>query len=335
MTDLSTTYMGIKLKSPLCASAAQPLSESIDNIKRLEDAGASAVTIYSLFEEQLTLERDELYHHLELEGFSEAQSFMPTPFQFELGAEGYLEHIRRAKAAVSIPVFGSLNGRTLGGWTDFAAQMQKAGADGIELNIYNIPADPDMTAKEIEQTYCEIIKAVKKAVSIPVAVKLSPFFTSMANMAKQVEDAGADGLIIFNRFYQPDIDLDTLSIKPNIALSTPAETRLPLRWVAILSAQRKLSLAATSGIHRAEDVLKFMMAGAKTTMMCSALLRYGFDHIKAVEQGLRDWMEAHEYTSIEQMQGSMNQKSVENPTDFERAQYMKGVTSYKPEAVGA
>jgi dihydroorotate dehydrogenase (fumarate) len=333
MTDLTTTYMGLKLRTPLVVSAAQPLSEDIANIKRMEDAGAAAVVLYSLFEEQLTLEKLELYHHLTAgtESYAESLTYFPEVPQFELGPEGYLKHIEKAKQTVKIPVIASLNGTTVGGWTKFAKQMESAGADAIELNIYWIPADMDASSADIEQRYLDIVSAVKGEVSIPVGVKIGPYFSNMANMARRLDAAGADGLVLFNRFYQPDIDLEHLDIRPNIILSTPQALRLPLRWIAILYGRVSCSLAATSGIHRADDVLKMIMAGASVTMLCSALMRYGIEHIRDVEQGMRDWMQEHEYESIEQMQGSMSQKSVENPGQFERVQYMRGITSYKPE----
>lgn len=331
--DLTTTYMGMTLKSPLVASAS-PLSEEIGNLKRMEDAGASAVVLYSLFEEQLVREEFELAHHLQhgTESFAEALTYFPEPVQFKLGPDGYLEHIRKAKEAVSIPVIASLNGSSLGGWTKFAHRMQEAGADALELNVYYIPTDPKLSSHDVEQTYLDILKAVKAAVSIPVAIKLGPYFSSFAHMARQLDEAGADALVLFNRFYQPDIDLEELIVKPNVILSTPQALRLPLRWIAILYGRVKASLAATSGIHQGTDVIKMMMAGANVTMLASALLKNGIDHLRVIEREMLEWMEENEYESVRQMQGSMSQIKVDDPSAFERAQYMRALTTYRPAA---
>jgi dihydroorotate dehydrogenase (fumarate) len=328
MIDLRTTYLGLHLRTPLVASAS-PLSQEIDGIRRLEDAGASAVVLYSLFEEQLRQESFELEHHL-AEGtnsFAEAASFFPQPDEFRLGPEGYLNHIRRAKKAVSVPIIASLNGATVGGWTQYAKLIEQAGADALECNIYSIPTDPDLTSNAVEQQYLDILKAVKSVVTIPVAVKLSPFFTNMANMAKRLDQAGANGLVLFNRFYQPDINLDELEIQPNVLLSTPQALRLPLTWIGILYGRIHASLAATSGVHGPEDVVKLLMVGADVTMLCSALLRNGIGHVPYIEEGVLDWMEKHEYESVQQMKGSMSQIRCPNPSAFERAQYMKAVKS--------
>ena len=327
--DLSTNYLGLKLRTPLVPSAS-PLSEEVDNIKRLEDAGAPAVVLYSLFEEQLRRDRIELAQHLDhgTESFAEALSYFPEPEELNLGPEEYLKHITRAKAAVKIPIIASLNGSSPGGWTEYAKQIQQAGADAIELNIYYIPTDMDLTGTEVEQTYIDILKAVKSEVSIPVAVKLSPFFSNFANMAKRLDDAGANGLVLFNRFYQPDINLETLEVHPNILLSTPMAMRLPLRWVAMLYGRVRASMAATSGIHRASDVLKMLMAGADVTMLCSVLLRHGAKQLAAIERDLVDWLELHEYESVKQLKGSLSQKNCDDPSAFERAQYMRAISSY-------
>jgi dihydroorotate dehydrogenase (fumarate) len=324
--------MGLKLETPLVVSACQPLSDEIDKIRLMEDCGASAVVLYSLFEEQLTLERYELNHHLTAgtESFPESLSYFPEPREFTLGPEDYLEHIRKAKAAVDIPIIASLNGASVGGWTSFAKQMEQAGADALELNVYFIPTDMNMTGAEVEQRYIDILQAVKSAVTIPVAVKLSPFFSNLANMAMRLDDAGADALVLCNRFYQPDIDLETLEIKPQVLLSTPQAIRIPLRWIAILCGRIKADLAATSGIHTGEDVVKMLMAGASATMLCSVLLRRGIEQLRSVEQELIQWMQKHEYESVHQMQGSMCQYLCPNPSAFERAQYMRALTSYKP-----
>ncbi|MFY9682609.1 MAG: dihydroorotate dehydrogenase-like protein [Candidatus Sulfotelmatobacter sp.] len=328
MISLATTYLGLQLRTPLVASAS-PLSQEIDGIRRLEDTGASAVVLYSLFEEQLRQESFELEHHLSsgTNSFAEAASFFPQPDEFRLGPEGYLNHIRRAKTAVSVPIIASLNGTSLGGWTQYAKLIEQAGADALECNIYSIPTDPELTSTAVEQQYIEILKAVKSAVTIPVAVKLSPFFSNMANMAKRLDDAGANGLVLFNRFYQPDINLDELEIQPNVLLSTPQALRLPLTWIGILYGRIHSSLAATSGVHGPEDVVKLLMVGADVTMLCSTLLRNGIGHLQRIEEGLLAWMEAHEYDSVQQMKGSMSQIRCPNPSAFERAQYMKAVKS--------
>jgi dihydroorotate dehydrogenase (fumarate) len=329
--DLSTTYLGMSLRTPLVPSAS-PLSEDLDSIKRLEDAGAAAVVLHSLFEEQIRSERYELHHHLThgTESFAEALTYFPEPDELHHGPEAYLDHLRRAKAALDMPVIASLNGTSVGGWTDYALQMQQAGADALELNIYTIPTDPDLTGDQVERTYVDILRAVKATVTIPVALKLSPFFSSMAHMARRFDAAGANALVLFNRFYQPDIDLETLEVSPHVLLSTPHDLRLPLRWIAILYGHVQADLAATSGIHTAEDVLKMLMAGASVTMMCSALLQHGPDHLRVVEQNLRAWMEEHEYDSVRHMQGSMSQQHCADPTAFERAHYMRALQSYRP-----
>ena len=329
--DLSVSYLGLKLRTPLVPSAALPLTESVDHIKRLEDAGAAAVVLHSLFEEQLAVERRDLFESLTqgTESFAEALTYFPEPAEFQVGPELYLKNIQQAKAAVQIPIIASLNGATAGGWVQYAKEIEAAGADAIELNIYWIPTDPSLTSIRIEDTYVEILRSVKAQVSIPIAVKLSPFFTNFANMARRLESVGADGLTLFNRFYQPDLDLETLEVTPNILLSTPMAMRVPLRWMAILRGQVKLSLAATSGIHRATDALKMLLAGADVTMLCSALLRHGVKHLVTVEDELRVWLEKHEYDSVRQLQGSMSQKNCPDPAAFERAQYMRAVSSYR------
>jgi dihydroorotate dehydrogenase (fumarate) len=325
--DLSTTYLGLKLRTPLLA-AASPLSEEIDSIKQMEGEGASAVVLYSLFEEQLRQESVELASHLQhgTESFAEALSYFPEPEEFRLGPEEYLKHIAKAKQAVRIPIIASLNGSSAGGWTGYAKAIQEAGADALELNIYNIPTDMNLTSVQVEQSYLDILKAVKSALTIPVAVKLSPFFTNFANMAKRLDQAGADGLVLFNRFYQPDIDLENLEIKPNILLSTPMAMRVPLRWIALLFGKVRPSLAATSGVHRASDVLKMLMAGADVTQLCSALLRHGVRQLGVIERDLVAWMEEHEYQSVTQLKGSLSQKNCADPSAFERAQYMRAIS---------
>jgi dihydroorotate dehydrogenase (fumarate) len=327
--DLTTKYLGLKLRSPLVV-AASPMSEDIDNIKRMEDAGAAAVVLYSLFEEQLHQDRLDLDSNLNrgTESYAEALSYFPEPDDFRLGPEEYLKHIAAAKKATRIPIIASLNGSTEGGWTDYARKIQHAGADAIELNIYYIPTDLNLTGTEVEMNYLDILKAVKATVTIPVAVKLSPFFSNFANMARRLDQAGANGLVLFNRFYQPDIELESLEVKPNILLSTPMAMRLPLRWIALLYSRVSASLAGTSGIHRASDVLKMLMAGADVTMLCSTIIRHGIPQIAIIERDLTTWLAEHEYESISQLKGSLSQAKCPEPAAFERAQYMKALTSY-------
>jgi dihydroorotate dehydrogenase (fumarate) len=324
--DLSTQYLGLNLRTPLVPSAS-PLSQDLDTIRRLEDAGASAIVLYSLFEEQLRMESMELDYHLNTwaNGSAEALTYFPQPEEFHLGPEGYLKHVRHVKESVRIPVIASLNGMTVGGWTEYARLIEEAGADALECNIYWIPSDPRQTAAEIEQTYLDIVKAVKSAVKIPIAVKLSPYFTNFAGMAKRLDETGVDGLVLFNRFYQPDLDLEHLEVKPNVLLSTPQDLRLPLTWIGMLYGRIRPCLAASSGVYQAEDALKLLMVGASVTMLCSSLLRNGADHLRTVEQGLTEWMEKHEYESVKQMRGSMSQKHCPNPAEYERAQYMRAV----------
>jgi dihydroorotate dehydrogenase (fumarate) len=326
MLDLTTRYLGLNLRTPLVASAS-PLSQEISSIRQLEDAGASAVVLYSLFEEQLRQESLELDFYLNegTESFAESLSYFPESSEYNLGPDEYLEHIRKAKAAVNVPIIASLNGSSVGGWIQYATQIEEAGADALECNVYWIVADPNTTSAEVEQHYIDILEAVKTAVHIPVAIKLSPFFSNFANMAKRLDAAGADALVLFNRFYQPDIDLDTLELTPRVLLSTPQAMRLPLTWIGILHGKVKANLAATSGIHGAEDVIKLLMVGADVTMLCSTLLRNGINHLRSIEQGIRQWMESHEYDSVKQMKGSMSQLRCSDPSAFERAQYMRAV----------
>lgn len=324
--DLSTKYLGMKLRTPLVVSAS-PLSQEISGIRSLEDVGASAVVLYSLFEEQLHQEALDLELHLNAgtESFAESLTYFPQSSEFHTGPEGYLDHIRKAKDAVDIPIIASLNGATLGGWAKFARQIEQAGADAIECNLYFIPTDTEISGPEVEKIYTDIIREVKTAVHIPVAAKLSPFFSNLAHTAKQFDQLGTDALVLFNRFYQPDIDLDELEIKPKVLLSTPQALRLPLTWVGILYGRIKANLAATSGVYGPDDVIKLLMVGADVTMLCSALLRNGIGHLSHVEQGIREWMEEHEYESVHQMQGSMSQLKCPDPGAFERAQYMRAV----------
>ncbi|HEX7513881.1 MAG TPA: dihydroorotate dehydrogenase-like protein [Candidatus Methylomirabilis sp.] len=329
MSDLSTSYLGFSLKNPLVASPS-PLCEDLGAIRKMEDAGASAVVLHSLFEEQLTLDSQDLDRFLTsgTESFAEALSYFPDMGQFKLGPEAYLEHIRKAKKAVKIPIIGSLNGVSTGGWVSFAKKIEQAGADALELNVYYIATDPDMSGPQVEQMYADLMRDVRGSLKIPIAVKLGPYFSSMASVARRLDQAGANGLVLFNRFYQPDFDLEKLEVTPNLNLSRSEELRLRLCWVAILSGRIKADMAITGGVHTAEDVIKSMMAGAKVAMMTSALLKNGIEHLKTVREGIEAWMEKHEYASIRQMQGSMSQKSVAEPAAFVRANYMKVLRSY-------
>ncbi|HRD49186.1 MAG: dihydroorotate dehydrogenase-like protein [Candidatus Competibacter sp.] len=328
--DLTTTYMGMTLKHPIVASAS-PLSGSVAQIKRLEDAGAAAVVMFSLFEEQLQHESAALEHLMTAgtESFAESLSYFPEVDDYTVGPDSYLELLRKASEAVDIPVIGSLNGITNTGWIEYAQLMQQAGAKGVELNIYYIPADLTTSGREVEQRYIEIVKAVKAAVTVPVAVKLSPFFSAIGSMAKALDDAGADGLVLFNRFYQPDFNLDKLVVAPNLQLSTPDEIRLPLLWLAVLYGRLRASLGATRGVHTPIEVVKYLMAGADAVMTTSALLKNGIEYLTTLRDGLRTWMEVHGYVSVTQMKGSMSQRNVADPTAFERANYIKTLESYK------
>ncbi len=328
--DLTTTYMGLKLKNPLVPSAS-PLSKDIGGIKALEDAGASAIVMYSLFEEQIIHDQRALDHFLARtsETHAEALSYFPDQGEYNLGPDDYLEHIHIAKSATDIPIIGSLNGVSAGGWIDYAKKIEQAGADGLELNVYYIPTDPRHSAADIENIYIEDLKLIKSSVSIPVAMKLSPFFSSMANMAQRLDEAGADALVMFNRFYQPDLDLEALEVVPEVYLSQPNEGRVPLRWIAILYGRIKASMAATTGIHGAQDALKMLMAGADVAMMCSALLRHGIPQLTTVLNDMTRWLEDHEYESITQLRGSMSQRNVAEPAAFERANYMKALNNWK------
>ena len=329
MPDLTTTYLGLSLKNPLVASAS-PLSRKLDTVRRLEDAGASALVMYSLFEEQITHESQELDHYLErgTHSYAESLNYFPDLNHYNLVPEQYLEHLQRVKQAVSIPVIGSLNGISSGGWVEYARKIEQAGADALELNIYYVPTDVELSGAELEETYVQLVRDVRARVTLPIALKLSPFFTSLPHMAKRFVEAGANSLVLFNRFYQPDFDLEGLDVVPNLVLSTPHDLRLPLRWIAILYGRVDADLALTSGIHSATDILKAMMAGASVAMMASTLLLHGIDRLTHLLHTLKEWMEQHEYVSIMQMRGSMSQQSVADPAAFERANYMKELNSF-------
>ncbi len=328
--DISTTYMGMKLRSPLVASAS-PLWDNIDNIKRAEDAGAGAVVLFSLFEEQIRHERELVNYYLshQADSFPEALTIFPEPPTYHARPDEYLELIHRARQAVSIPIIASINGTSIGSWTKFSRRMQEAGANALELNIYHIPTDLETAGSDVEQTYIDILSAVKHTVSLPVAVKLSPYFSNMANMARRLDNAGADALVLFNRFYQPDINLETLEVEPHVLLSTPQALRLPLRWVAILHGRIRASLAATSGIHTHEDALKVLLAGANVAMMTSALLKNGIDYLGEVQREMVAWLETNEYESVNQLRGSLSQINSPDPAAFERVQYMRALTTYR------
>ena len=329
--NLKTTYAGLKLRTPLVVSAC-PLSESLDNIKRMEDAHASAIVLYSLFEEQIRYERYQRHWSATQgpESYPEALNYAPDPQEACVSPEGYLKHIAAAKRSVMIPIIASLNVSTLSGWTSFAKQIQRAGADALELNLYNIPTDMKLSGAELEHQYIEVLRAVRGEVTIPLMVKLSPFFTNFANMAKRFAENGANGLVLFNRFYQPDIELESREVVPNNFCSTPMAMRLPLRWIAILYDRVGASLAARSGIHRGTDVVKLHMAGADATMLCSALMRHGIERLRVIEDEMTAWMREHEYELLEQFKGSLSQKHCSDPAAFERAQYMRAVGVHKP-----
>ena len=329
--NLTTNYLGMTLKNPIVASSS-PLSHTVDSIKRLEDAGAAAVVMYSLFEEQIGFDSYYLDYHLTqgIDSYAESISYFPDMHSYNVGPDEYLNLIRRAREAVDIPIIGSLNGTSVGGWTDYAALIEDAGADALELNIYYLPTNTQITGIEVEALYLDILSAVRQVLTIPVAVKLSPFFSSIANMANRLSDQGADGLVLFNRFYQPDFDLENLEVAPRLVLSTSDDLRLPLRWVSILYGRLNVDLAITSGIHTAHDVLKGLMGGAKVTMMASELLQNGVRRIGQVLSDLVTWMKEHEYESVMQMIGAMSQKHCAEPAAFERANYMKMLDSYRP-----
>jgi dihydroorotate dehydrogenase (fumarate) len=327
--DLTTRYLGLTLKNPLVASAS-PLSKKVDSVRRLEDAGAAAVVMYSLFEEQIAHESHELDHYLErgTHSYAESLSYFPDLDHYNLGPEPYLEHLHRIKAVVSIPVIGSLNGVSSGGWVEYAHEIEQAGADALELNIYYLPTDIDLSGAELEETYVRLVMDIRARVRLPIAVKLSPFFTSIPNIAKRLVEVGANGLVLFNRFYQPDFDLDELKVVPDLDLSTSYELRLPLRWIAILYGRIAADFALTGGVHAAQDVLKAMMAGASVAMMASELLAHGPGRLGQMTAGIERWMEEHEYESIAQMKGCMSQRAVAEPAAFERANYMKALNSF-------
>jgi dihydroorotate dehydrogenase (fumarate) len=333
--DLSTTYLGLKLKHPVMPSAS-PLSQTLDGIRRLEDAGAPAIVMYSLFEEEIEGESHLLDHYLNFgtDSTAEALSYFPDLARYNVGPDAYIRAIQNAKAAVDVPIIGSLNGISTGGWVNYARHIENAGADALELNIYFIATDMHTSAAAVEERYLDVVRAVTSQVRIPVAVKVGPYFSSFANMALRLANEGADGLVLFNRFYQPDLDLASLSVVPNLVLSSRHELRLPLRWIAMLHGRVPTDLALTSGVHSHEDVLKGLMAGAKVTMLASELLRNGIGRIGEIVRDLERWLEEHEYESVAQMQGSMSQQNVADPGAFERANYMKVLQSWRADPNG-
>ena len=329
--NLTTNYLGMALKNPIVASSS-PLSHTVDSIRRLEDAGAAAVVMYSLFEEQIGFDSYYIDYHLTqgIDSYAESISYFPDMQSYNVGPDEYMNLISRAKEAVDIPIIGSLNGASVGGWTDYATLIEEAGADALELNVYYLPANTEVTGMEVETLYLDILSAVRQVATIPLAVKLSPFFSSIANMASRLADHGADGLVLFNRFYQPDFDLENLEVAPRLVLSNSNELRLPLRWVAILYGRLSVDFAITSGIHTSQDIIKGLMAGANVTMMASELLQNGVRRIGQVLNELVTWLNEHEYESVMQMIGAMSQKHCAEPAAFERANYMKMLQSYRP-----
>lgn len=315
--NLKTTYMGLELKNPLIASSS-PLSQSVDNIKRMEDAGAAAVVMFSLFEEQLKQER----------GIAPLADF-PARSDYDTNSDQYLEIVRGASEHCEIPIIASLNGTTDDGWVDFARQLETAGAQGLELNVYYIPANPDLSGNKVEETYLDILQAFKGSIAMPVAMKLSPYFSSLANMAQQLDEAGADALVLFNRFYEPDFDLEKGDVRPTLNLSSPYEIRLPLMWIAILYGKVSASLGATRGVHSGAEIVKYIMAGADAVMATSAILANGIDFIRQLLDETSRWLEHHGHDSVESIKGSMSQQAVSDPTAFERANYIRTLGSYQ------
>jgi dihydroorotate dehydrogenase (fumarate) len=328
--DLSTTYLGLKLPNPLMPGAS-PMVDDIDHVRRLEDAGAAAIVMHSVFEEQISREQVATFVHTESHGqsFAEALTYFPSPESFHLGPEDYLDHLRRVKQAVSVPVIGSLNGFSAGGWLEYARLIEQAGADALELNVYYLGSQPDESSASLEDRTVQMVEAVRKAIRIPVAVKLSPYYTSLAHFAKRLDEAGADGLVLFNRFYQPDIDVEELQVRRHIHLSSSAELPLRLTWLALLSPRVKASLAVTGGVHTVLDVVQSVMTGAHAVQMVSALLKRGPSYLATLKRELAQWLEEHEYHSLRQMQGSMNLEACPDPQVYERANYMLMLQSWR------
>ena len=330
MADLTTKYLGLALPHPVVASAS-PLSHSVEGIRRLEDGGAAAVVLFSLFEEQIRAENEAFEHLGALSTYSHAEAldYFPAIADYEVGADAYLELIRMAKEATSIPVIASLNGTTAGGWTHHAGLMEQAGADAIELNLFHVAADPTADAAQVEERLADVVAAVRASVRVPVAVKLGPHFSSFGHLARRLVDAGADGLVLFNRFYQPDFDLDTLEVAPTLELSAPGEMRLPLLWIALLHGRIEASLAATTGVETSAEVVKYLLAGADVVMTASALLRHGPGHLRTLVTGLDDWLDARRVATVAQLRGSMSQANVREPERFERASYIRVLQGWR------
>lgn len=331
MADLSTTYLGLTLNNPLVA-AASPLSKKVEWAKKLEDGGVGAIVMYSLFEEQIENEQKFLDFTLNqgAESYAEAVTYFPDLKEYNVGPDEYLNLISSIKGAVKVPVIGSLNGISSGGWVHYAKRIEEAGADALELNIYYLPTEEETTSTEIEDSYVDLVADVKKELNIPLSVKLSPYFTALPSFANRLVKAGADGLVLFNRFYQPDLDIETLEVKPNLVLSTSNELRLPLRWIAILYGRLQADLALTSGVHSAADMVKAAMAGANVSMVASELLLKGPERAASMLSEFKAWLESYEYESVQQLIGSMSQKNVADPAAFERANYMKSLNSFNP-----
>jgi dihydroorotate dehydrogenase (fumarate) len=329
MVDLKTTYLGMTLENPLVASSS-PLTQKVDTIRKLEESGVAAIVMYSLFEEQILRESLKLDRDLArgAESFAEAITYLPDYGQYTIGPDSYVDNLSKVRKAVHCPVIGSLNGFSTGGWIDYAKMIEDAGADALELNMYYLATDVALTCGELEEQQITLVSDIRRRIRIPIAVKLSPFYTALPNFAGRLVEAGADGLVLFNRFYQPDFDLEKLEVVPNLVLSNSNEMRLPLRWIAILYGQVKADFALTSGIHTANDMLKALMAGAKVAMMASELMQHGIERVPQVLAELQDWMVEHEYKSVQQMIGSMSQRAVADPAAFERANYMKVLSSY-------
>jgi dihydroorotate dehydrogenase (fumarate) len=327
--DLTTRFLGMQLKNPLVPSAS-PLSRSIDDARRMEDAGAAAIIMYSLFEEAVTAEEETMVrflHHQET-GFAEAESFLPDHYDFSNGQERYLENLQALKQALGIPVIASLNGTTPGGWIAHAREMEQAGADALELNIYQVAADTEVSGSEIEQRYIELLTQLKQQIAIPINMKLSPAFSSLANMVKQLESAGASGVSLFNRFYQPDINIDNLRLTSSLQTSTSAEALLAMRWIAILHGRTELSLGATGGVHTPQDAIKLLLAGADVVHLCSLLLEQGPGAIRAIISGIEEWMENQGFESLEEFRGRVSQIGVADPSAFERVNYVNIIDSF-------
>ena len=330
--NLTTNYLGLELKNPLVPSSS-PLTREINNLRQMEDAGASAIVLYSLFEEQIIQESHvlDLYLTQGSDSSAEALSYFPEAPEYQSGPYAYLEHIQRAKKAVDIPIIASMNGVSTGYWVDYANEIEKAGADALELNVYYLPTELHLSGAEVEEMYLDVLKDVKANVSIPVAMKLSPYFSNIANMAYRLTKSGADGLVLFNRFYQPDLDLENLAVVPNLQLSSSDELRLPLRWIAILYGRVTSDLALTTGVHNVSDITKGIAAGASVTMVASELLQHGIERLRVLLSGLESWLREHEYESVAQLQGSLSQINCAEPAAFERANYMRVLSSYAPD----